>query len=152
MRRSFLVPLLLLVPLGGCVVSLVSFLVPATVLGGSTFEVVVVGNQTAGNPGDQLGAVLQIPAAFTLLEAMTPTEPLGNPQPVTVDDPPILGLYAGDPGTVLHSFSGGVFGTSSPTVALRVRLQAPPGGGVFTLKVALAATVGGAWQAQDPAG
>src|SRR5262245_16241018 len=151
-RRSFLVPLLLLLPLGGCVVSLVSFLVPSTVLAGSTFEVVVVGNQTAGNLGDQLGAVLQIPAGFTLLGAMTPTQPLGSPMPVTFDDPAIPGLYAGEPGTALHSFSGGTIGTSPPTVALRVRLQAPPGGGVFTLKVALAATLGGAWQAQDPAG
>jgi hypothetical protein len=141
---SFLLP--------GCNPTLLQFLVPITALGGSTIEVVVVGSQSGGSFGDQAGAVLQIPPRFAVLDAMTPNNDLGNPIPVVQNDPNLLSSYTAELGASLFAFSGSTTAPPSNPLVLRARLQVPSNPGVYVLKVALAGTTGGVWQATDPAG
>jgi hypothetical protein len=146
--RALLVALPLLLVPSSCLVTLTRFTVPQSVASGALFEVAVEGTARVESGAEDAGAVLQLPLGFTVRSA-------GQSQSgVTLkrDDPMLLALYRAESGHALHAFSGRNSTGGSANVVLRVVVEAPPGTGTATLKVALAGVRGGVFVAQDPAG
>ena len=132
----------------GCTVKLTAFLVPQVLAPGGIFEVVVAGTHSGNNASEGAAAVLQVPAGFTVISALTLDR-----RPITRNDPAVMALYKAETGHSLAVFSG----TNSSTNAgsnhvLRVRLRAPVGGGPYVFKVSLAAQTGATWAINDPPG
>ena len=150
MRRLFrLIPLLAIMFASGCTLTLTRMEAPSQVMEGASFELLVVGNSTNGNPNEVGGVVIQYPVGFTPLSVWA-VNPNGDAIGFFNDAPAMLGLYTSEPGHALLSCSNSnVSGTS---FALRVAFDAPMLPQVGSFKVALAADQNGALVAQDPAG
>lgn len=146
MRTRFLSWLSLAVVLGlaGCQLTLITFVVPATVPPGQVF-VVSVSLAHDGVPGIG-GGVLQVPNGFTVVGIQPPMSQMVR------DLPSLLATYTAEPGHYLASWSlPGQSGFNPFT--FHVSLLAPAAPTTATFKVALAGTaVTTAWQASAPAG
>ena len=137
--------LLLLLP-ASCVVSLVSFSVPKTVLPGELFQVSIAAHWTKGTGGSSAGAVLQLPRGFTVYKYWS------DAGKVKKDDINVLGLYQAEPGFQIVSFSGSGNQSMPNPLTLRILVRAPKSTGAWPIKVALAGQESSGWQAQDPKG
>jgi hypothetical protein len=144
MRTRLLATSTTLLLLAGCQLTLVSFTVPAAVPTGQVFEVVVTFSADIQNGTG--GCVLQLPVGFTIVAANPPSSGMVR------DDPALLGLYAGEPGHYLASWSlGQQHLLGAATYRAFVRAPATPTAG--TIKIALAGQpTSQPWQPNSPAG
>lgn len=127
----------------GCQLTLVNFVVPATVPPGQPFDL-AVGVQWNSQNGSG-GVVLQVPNGFVVLGTSSPGSLVQN-------DPALLALYTPEPGHYLASWSRND-ATLSGAGTYYAYMRAPAAPTTATFKIALAGRPSaGSWQANSPAG
>ena len=132
-----------------CTVTLVEFNAPSVVATGAVFDLTVIGSGASGSYGDMVGVALQVPAGFSVEAA----DSGGGLAPLPTNAPAFTSLFTPEPTATLVFLSAQVTGFPAPTTAVaRFRIRAPFVPGAYAFKVALAATQGGVWTVNAPAG